>query len=436
MPSTVTTRLAALAITVPLAAILVPACGSKPTSSFEPGTPALPGLGGSPGAGGAPGGTGVFTGDGGAGPGGPGQECAKATFEAKQAPAAMLVVLDRSSSMAENGKWIAAAQAIVQALDADVFDSMQVGLYAAPSGTMSGPSCIFGLPVACQAPPFPQVSVEPAGALKSGGTGGVRAKIKQWLTANAPDNGLGDASPLYGALQASVGALKAVPLKGKRILLAVTDGTISCNEFSNRPGFADCNGCQRDWEDPNNIARLVASAHADSNAPIETFVVGVPGADTSGAEGCSVPPYRMRLALSAIAAAGAPDYVPAACDGRTFTQSGAEPQLACHFDMTTGFGATKLADAIAEVRGKVLGCTFELPKPAEGDVDPNLVNVVFGESQSVPRRRDANDACAADYCWDYDADGKVQLIGKACEDLKAKRDAKVNIVVGCKTQVK
>src|SRR6476659_2241604 len=67
--------------------------------------------------------------------------CATAQFEAHQAPAALLVVLDRSSSMASNNKWNFAAQAVVQALDADIFDSMYVGLYSAPSGSVTGPQC-------------------------------------------------------------------------------------------------------------------------------------------------------------------------------------------------------------------------------------------------------------------------------------------------------
>ena len=36
-------------------------------------------------------------------------------------------------------------------------------------------------------------------------------------------------------------------------------------------------------------------------------------------------------------------------------------------------------------------------------------------------------------CWDWNADGKVELIGKACMDVSATTDAKVSIVVGCPT---
>src|SRR5947209_7714496 len=59
--------------------------------------------------------------------------CGTANYEAHQAPAALLVLLDTSQSMGENGKYTAAAQAIVQAIDQDVFDTMSIGLMAAPS---------------------------------------------------------------------------------------------------------------------------------------------------------------------------------------------------------------------------------------------------------------------------------------------------------------
>jgi hypothetical protein len=52
------------------------------------------------------------------------------------------------------------------------------------------------------------------------------------------------------------------------------------------------------------------------------------------------------------------------------------------------------------------------------------------------KRSDPSDTCATDGCWDYDADGKVILIGKACDAVKSAPDAKVQIVVGCQTNVK
>ncbi len=45
----------------------------------------------------------------------------------------MLIVLDKSLSMAQSGKWTAAQLAIVQAIDTDAFDNMALGLMVYPA---------------------------------------------------------------------------------------------------------------------------------------------------------------------------------------------------------------------------------------------------------------------------------------------------------------
>ncbi|CAN5540807.1 hypothetical protein BH09MYX1_BH09MYX1_46100 [soil metagenome] len=99
-----------------------------------------------------------------------------------------------------------------------------------------------------------------------------------------------------------------------------------------------------------------------------------------------------------------------------------------------------VAEAIGLVRGKVLGCIFELPKGDGGLLDPNKVNVDYsvngGAASGLYKRKSSANDCKNDGCWDYTNDGKVELLGKACEDVKATPNAKVSITVGCDTQVK
>jgi hypothetical protein len=381
----------------------------------------------------------LFAGDSAVGPEA-GPACATGQYEAKQAPAAILVVLQRSGSMSQNNKWVFAAQAIVQALDADVFDTMSVGLLAAPNAQVAGPACVFNLPVACGVPAFPQVDLTPATTFKSTDKAGPRQAIKSWLTVNAPDNSAGEGNPLYSAVQSALGSLQGWSKPGKRILFVVTDGGISCTSLSNRPGFTDGNGCS-DWENPNSIMQLVAKANADPQKPVETFIVGVPGSDSYDANGAAFPPYHMRAALSSIAKAGSPANVPAGCNATSpFSQSDADPKASCHFDMTQGnFTSGAIADAIGLVRGKVLGCVFELPQPDGGTPDLSLVNVDYviggGAVKPLYKRKDSSNACAGDGCWDYTPDNKVELIGKACDDVKSAPNAKVDITVGCQTRI-
>src|SRR5262249_12781351 len=151
-------------------------------------------------------------------------------------------------------------------------------------------------------------------------------------------------------------------------------------------------------EKPQNVITLVGTSNKDPNTPVETFVVGVPGADTYDGSGCTYPPYHMRAGLSAIAAAGSPNNIPANCTGKTFMDNSPDPQTSCHFDMTQGnFNSKALADAISQVRGKVLGCTFDLPALDGGMVDPSMVNVDYsingGAQMDLFKRADPNNPC-------------------------------------------
>jgi hypothetical protein len=364
--------------------------------------------------------------------------CGTATYQARALPAAMMFVLDKSGTMAQAGKYASAQAAIAQAIDVDAFDSMHLGLLGYPTANVTGPACLLGLPVLCGVSGLPQVPLALAGKDKSAAGAGVRHAIYQWLVANAPQPGNGDANPTYDALTSAITALKAWPVAGKRILFYITDGGASCASLSTRPGYTDGNGCN-DWEQPDTIVTLVKQAHDDVAAPIDTVVVGVPGASSHG-EDSNVPPYSVRLALSAYAAAGSPSTIPATCTGKAYTQTLQDPSAACHFDMTTGaYSAATLAAAIASIRGQLLGCTYELPTPEGGGVvDRDAVNVRAGTAAATKdlfRRKDASNPCT-DGCWDYTPEGKIELLGRACTDVKSTPDARVEIVVGCKTVVR
>jgi len=366
--------------------------------------------------------------------------CATGVYQAKQEPAAMLVLLQRSGSMSQSNKWAFAAQAIVQALDQNVFDTMTLGLMAAPSSKVQGPQCVLNLQVACGVPAFPQVDLQLAGPIKSTNPAGVRHDIKAWLTNNAPDVSAGQGNPLYDAIQSGIGTLQGWQGPGKRILFVVTDGAISCTSLSNRPGYTDGNGCP-DWENPNNIITLVNQANTNQSTPIDTFIVGVPGSDSYDATGHNYPPYHMRAALSDIAYAGSPNNVPPTCTHTNpFQQTDPDPSVSCHFDMTQSFTVQEVADAIAQVRGKVLGCIFDLPTPEAGTVALDQVNVSYtvngGSENDLYKRASQNEDCSQNGCWDYTTDDKVELFGKACDDVENATDAEVQITVGCQTIVK
>jgi len=373
--------------------------------------------------------------------------CATGQYQAQQQPAALLVLLQKSGSMNNDNDWVFAAQAIVQALDQPVFNTMSLGLIAAPSSDVTGPACIDDFPVACGVPAFPQVPLAFAGTNISTSPTGVRHDIYTWLSNNSPDNSLGEGNPLYDAIQSAFGALGLWTGPGKRILFLVTDGAISCTSLSTRPGYTDGNGCP-DWENPNNIMTLVSQANTSMTTPIDTFVVGVPGSDTYDPTGVNYPPYHMRRALSDIAYQGAPAFAPMGCTQSTpFMQTDPDPTLSCHFDMTqTTYTSAAVAAAIAQVRGEELGCIFNLPAPEAGIINLSEVNVSYsingGMQTQLYKRASPTEDCSMTGCWDYvtsDAgteEDQIELFGAACTNVETATSADVEITVGCQTLVK
>lgn len=399
----------------------------------------------------------------------PDAACAKFSAEGKQEPAAMLLVLDMSASMTKNNKWGTAQLAVVSAMDQDAFDNMAVGLTIFPNAVADPPACfctavagtaditqckalltMFGYPpgVSCGAPTLPVVPMALAGMEKSNGASGVRKDIYGFLATHNPLSNVDDGSPIYASLNGAFAALKAYPGVSKRFAVLLTDGAASCASVSSptRPGYTD-SACP-DWEYPATMNQLITDARNDATAPINTFVVGLPGSNTVGngmgngtVDGYAVPDYSVLLALSTYATSGSPDTLDPTCEkDLTFSESGVAPTKPCHIDLSSGaFDAAKLADAIASIRGKALGCVYELPEPPQGEtIDPTRVNVqTSGESPStLPKRADMSDACTTDGCWDYNAEGKIELIGRACDDIKNGETTKVEIFVGCATIVK
>ncbi len=376
--------------------------------------------------------------------------CASFHAAATQDPAAMLIVLQGSASMSTDGKWTAAQQAIVQAIDQDVFDTMSIGLTAFPTGTTPPPACLEGIypSVYCSYPtgsvssPLP-VPIAAAGTNKSTAATGVRHDILTWLNSNTPESqDPSNSSPVYDAMNAGYQVLQGTNI-AKRMLILITDGGFDCTSVSNptRPGISD--GLCNDWEYPTTVNTLITNMRTSTTAPIDTFIVGVPGSNTSPNEQqglWTAAPYWMLLALSTYAVSGSPTTVDPNCDKTAvWTMNGAPPANPCHIDLSgSNFNASALADAIATIRGKELGCTYNLPAAPMGmTIDKSEVNVVEtinGTQYLIPQQTNPNDMCTGNSpCWNYNANGQVVLIGSACSAVQASATATVDIYVGCDT---
>lgn len=421
-----------LGLSILTAAAACSASGGSPGS--QPATGGQPGTGGAS-AGGADGG--VFE----AGSDAPVDTgtCAIGTYEAKQSPVALMIVLDRSSSMTTNGKWAASQLAIVQAIDQDAFDGVNLGLIAYPAFAVGAPACLFGMvqQVSCGVSALPDVPLANTGTDKSNAASGVRKDIYSWLTSHSPDSTATDASPGYEAMNAAFQALQLYPLDGKRLMLFISDGGFSCASVTNgaRAGYSD--GLCPDWEYPENVVKLITKAAVDPARPVSTFIVGVPGSNSHGQKQgpYATAPYSMLRALSAYALAGSPTTVPTACDG-TFDKTGADPSIACHFDMTQGtFDAAALAAIIAQIRGTALGCTFALPDVAGTKADKTKVNLELTVGGQTLGIKQAPSGCGTLDGWYYDGEN-VELCPATCDTVKGAADARVDLVLGCATEIR
>jgi hypothetical protein len=364
--------------------------------------------------------------------------CATFSAQAQQAPAAMLIALQRSASMSTDGKWPAAQSAIVQAIDEDVFDTMSLGLTAFPKGQSAPPACLEGLYpyVYCgiydgsATDPIP-IPIAAAGTAKSTAPSGVRHDILQWLNSNMPEtDDPSNSSPIYDALNAGYQVLQGTNI-AKRIAVLITDGGFDCTSVSNptRPGISD--GLCADWEYPTTVNALITAARTNATAPIDTFIVGVPGSNSDG---------ENQGAWST--APGSPSTVPSNCDSTAvWSQTGAAPAVPCHIDLSNGstFNAAALADAITTLRAKDLGCVYALPTPPVGQTistdEVNVEIIINGVTYVIPKRSDPTDTCltSSDPCWDYNAQGQVELIGITCSTVSTTPSAEVEIFVGCAT---
>lgn len=311
--------------------------------------------------------------------------CAASTEQASVTPASLYVMFDKSSSMGPDitsTKWAGARKG----MDAFVKDPASTGLRIALNFF---PRPVDGTP-ACDSAAYmaPRVTFDalPANA----------AKIMAAIDAEKPD---GFNTPIYpalgGSIRAAIDELAKRPPGEAAAVILVTDG-------EPQGPAAMCGAVNP--EDPKVIADLAATGLTKN---IKTFVVGLPGVNVAIA--------------NQIAAAG----------GTTSAVLATDPTK-----VDDGF-----RDALAIVRGKALPCDLDIPtKVLKGEVAVGLVNVLYSKGGAPPPQTLLQDpTCASGEGWRYDnpADPKkIVLCPKTCETVRNDFKAKVEILLGCKTEVK
>jgi hypothetical protein len=108
----------------------------------------------------------------------------------------------------------------------------------------------------------------------------------------------------------------------------------------------------------------------------------------------------------------------------------------CHFDMSVvpDF-ADGLKNALGQIAGQVVQCTYDLPTPPEGQtIDKNKIAVVHvpagGEAEAEIINQKASGDCSEG--WQFSADGKqILLCDGTCNRVKADSAARLELLFGC-----
>ncbi len=309
-------------------------------------------------------------------------KCISDTLGAEPVPLAMLLVMDRSGSMASptgNPKWDQARNAMIGFADTPGAAGSKLGLTIFPPD--SGDQCS----------PASYTPIVPIALLPQNGTAIKDALLTRKTTGS---------TPMTGGLQGGIDAMKDFLAKNpteEGVIILVTDGD---------PGA--CSG-----DTVANVASIAANA-AKGTPRIRTFVVGMEGATFSN------------LDTIAKAGEGAPKAFNAA---GTNVDGGVTQQQ-------------QLLDALEAIRSGALSCEYILPTPdaSKGVLDPTSVEIEFtpgknDQPQKFKRVEDPSKCGATTGGFYYDdpnAPKRIILCPASCEAVKkGTAEAKVDVHLGC-----
>lgn len=335
---------------------------------------------------------------------GPAPTCGGMPFAASPVKADVLLVIDKSGSMAETpegfgtDKWTAMRSALDAALTM-VKDDLNIGLD------------LYPFPDECSVPKGDDVQVP----VQTGGT--ALPKILDALDASAPSGGTPTAAALARARRYFTSGAGAA-LKGEHYVLLATDGGPNCNSTL----ACEANACtvNLDGQCPMQVdnccdstqagpgaeagcldeAAGVAEIEALAAAGVATFVVGIPGTEAYADS------------LDAFAVAGGrpnPDAPPS------------------YFAVSAKGGVAGLADVLGVItQGLITSCRFRLDSAPP---DPARLNVEI-DGKPVPK-------LGADG-WELDLSADpptVVLKGTTCARIQREGAQSVEVVYGCPTVI-
>lgn len=343
--------------------------------------------------------------------GGAGGGCVGISKKAEKIPLAMYIMLDQSGSMSgelSNGdtQWEAVTAALTSFVEQPGAAGISVGIQYFPlDGNLQCPVVPFcwldadcepcgpcdipmpGMAGVCAGDESCDIAVYSTPEVPIAPLPGVAGAIVNSMAAHGPTGGTPTSAALQGAIDHAIGWNSGNP-DFKVIVVLATDGNPT-----------DCD------TDLNNI-NAIAAAGANGVPQILTFVIGVGDELT---------------ALNGIAAAGGTN--------QAFLVDTAQ-------DVTQQF-----LDALNVIQGAALGCSYTIPEPDQGTVNPSQVNVQYtpgdgSGAQTIPFVQSPADCPPGGDGWYYDnnvAPTQIIMCDGTCEKISLDISGEIDIVLGCST---
>ncbi len=333
--------------------------------------------------------------------------CAGQTVGAEVSPTVLQLIVDTSGSMDDDApgpvrgsKWEATRSALLAAVDQmPAVTAVGVVFYPDRSDDDNDDDDDDAAQGSC----FDRQADVPVRVLDTPGSQH-RQQIRSAFRAQNPEGG----TPTHDAYAFGVQGLESMTLPGARFAVLITDGI---------PTFSlGCDDSGRNQDDAVDSGPLVVEAANSLARGMQTFVIGSPGSEGA------------RENLSRMAEAGG-----TATPGCSHTGP-----VYCHFDMTEtqDFG-TALADALGQISGLALSCSYDIPSPPNGALlDLAKVNVLFrplgGQDEVIAQS--SGQGCRDG--WQYSTDGKqVLLCGSTCDRVRD-ADGSLTLLFGCATSIR
>jgi von Willebrand factor type A domain len=361
-----------------LALTFAAACGSSKSSGFGD-VDAAPANGGDDG-----GAVGSITSDGGVFD--PDAACATNVEPTQRLPGAVLLVVDRSFSMnndaddmtprpGEPSKWDVAEPALRTLVD-NLPNGLELGLE------------MFPYDLGCNVAQTPQVAL--------GDVNVTRAAVKSAL-GQGPN---GD-TPTTDALKTAYGVLTTATGVGAKAVILLSDGAPNCGGS------------------PSTVYAAVDGAH--QHAGILTYVVGVPGS-----------PYTdfSKLAVAGGTRKSASCIVD--CD-----TAWPDVSKCCHYATSSSDFQATLTMALADIAAKLrTDCVYKVPAVNGVPPSPGQVNVVVDLGNGATLVYQSGDPNGDGWSYTDSTGTYLVLHGPICQKVLAAPSSKVEVVVGCPTQIR